>query len=337
MNILLTGGAGYIGSHTVIALLNAGFKVVLIDNFCNSSRGVIERLKKLSSTDITCIDGDVCNSDLVESILREFSVDGVIHFAGLKAVGESRTEPLAYYYNNIFGTISLLQAMERCAIKSLVFSSSATVYGNPQYLPYDEAHPLNPINPYGRTKLQVEQILEDIAASDSTWKIAALRYFNPVGAHESGFIGENPNGVPNNLMPFVAQVADGRLRELKIFGGDYSTNDGTGVRDYIHVMDLAEGHVAALNYLSSHVGYDTFNLGTGSGTSVLELISEFQQASGVEIKYQIVGRREGDLAECFADAAKAEKILGWKAKRSLREMCQSSWGWQKYLSKNRNN
>lgn len=332
MNIFLTGGAGYIGSHTALVLLNARHNVVLLDNFCNSSRAVVEHLKNLSSVDIPCVEGDVCNTDLLKSILTEYQIDAVIHFAGLKAVGESRTEPLGYYYNNVYGAISLLRAMKQCNVRSLVFSSSATVYGDPQYLPYDELHPLNPINPYGRTKLQIEQLLQDMVLSDSAWRVAALRYFNPVGAHESGQIGENPNGIPNNLMPYIAQVAEGRLESLNIYGRDYLTSDGTGVRDYIHVMDLAEGHLAALNYLSAHPGYDVFNLGTGHGTSVLELLSEFENASGIAIKRQFTARREGDLAECFADVTKAELKLGWKAKRTIQDMCASTWNWQQHLN-----
>lgn len=335
MNILLTGGAGYIGSHTALALIDAGYKVVLLDNFCNSNKDVVTQLERLSLAKVPCIEGDVCNIGLVKSTLVEHQIDGVIHFAGLKAVGESKTEPLSYYNNNIVGAISLLQAMKESNVRSLVFSSSATVYGDPQYLPYDESHPLNPINPYGRTKLHIEQILEDLAASDSGWRIAALRYFNPVGAHASGLIGENPNGIPNNLVPYVAQVAEGRLDELKIFGGDYDTPDGTGVRDYIHVMDLAEGHIAALHYLSQHAGYDVFNLGTGNGVSVLELLTQFQKASGKKIKHQVVERREGDLAKCFADASKAARLLDWKAKRTIGDMCQSTWNWQQQLSKAR--
>lgn len=335
MNILLTGGAGYIGSHTALALLDVGHKIVLLDNFCNSDKDVIAQLEKISLTKIPCIEGDVCDTELVKSVIDRHQIDSVIHFAGLKAVGKSKSEPLAYYLNNVAGTLSLLQAMKACNVKSLVFSSSATVYGEPQYLPYDEIHPLNPINPYGRSKLQIEQILSDLAHSDPGWKIIALRYFNPVGAHDSGLIGENPNDIPNNLVPYIAQVAEGRLEWLNIYGGDYDTPDGTGVRDYVHVMDLAEGHIAALNYLSKHAGYETFNLGTGHGVSVLDLLVKFQEASGVSINYKIVGRREGDLSVCFANPSKAGRLLKWSAKRTVDDMCRSAWNWQSHLSETR--
>ena len=286
------------------------------------------RLRNLSGVEIPCIQGDVCDTHLLKAIFSKYDITAAMHFAGLKAVGESNLDPLLYYYNNVAGAISLLQVMQNCNVRSLVFSSSATIYGSPQYLPYDEHHLLAPINPYGRTKLMVEQMLQDLAASDSSWRIAALRYFNPVGAHESGLIGEAPSGIPNNLMPYLCQVAQGKMDVLKIFGADYPTPDGTGVRDYIHVMDLAEGHVAAFEYLAKYAGFEVFNLGTGRGVSVIELLNEFQAASGVKIKHEIVGRREGDLAEYYADATKAKTTFNWKATRSVAEMCSSAWRWQ---------
>ncbi|MBT8588795.1 UDP-glucose 4-epimerase GalE [Polynucleobacter paneuropaeus] len=309
MNILLTGGAGYIGSHTAVVLSQAGHEVVLLDNFCNSSPSVLERLQKILGKALPCVEADVRNTDAVEKVLREYKIDAVIHFAGLKAVGESVANPVLYYANNVQGSISLLQAMQQVGIKTLVFSSSATVYGQPQYLPYDEDHPTNPTNPYGQSKIQVEAILRDLAASDSEWKIICLRYFNPVGSHESGLIGEEPSGLPNNLMPFIAQVAAGKLPHLNVYGNDYPTSDGTGVRDYIHVMDLAEGHLAALTYTQNHQGWDVFNLGTGHGVSVLEMVSSYQQASGKEIAYQVKGRRIGDIASCYAGVQKSQALL----------------------------
>lgn len=328
MNILLTGGAGYIASHTAVVLSQAGHEVVLLDNFCNSNSSVLERLQKILGKVLPCIDADVRNTDVVEKVLREYKIDAVIHFAGLKAVGESVANPVLYYANNVHGSISLLQAMQKAGVKALVFSSSATVYGEPQYLPYDEDHPTKPMNPYGQSKLQVEEILRDLAASDPEWKIASLRYFNPVGAHESGLIGENPNGIPNNLMPYVAKVASGELPYLNIFGDDYETRDGTGERDYIHVMDLAEGHLAALNFLPKQKGLHIFNLGTGNSISVFELVRSFEQASGKKIKYQVDGRRTGDLPKYFAKPNKACNHLAWKARRDLDNMCQSVWQWQ---------
>ncbi|MBT8594018.1 UDP-glucose 4-epimerase GalE [Polynucleobacter paneuropaeus] len=332
MNILLTGGAGYIGSHTAVALSTAGFTPVIYDNFCNSSKSVIERLEKIIGKPLVVIEGDVRDTQKLTQTLVEHEIDSVIHFAGLKAVGESVSMPLEYYANNIQGTISLMQAMQQIGVKNLVFSSSATVYGDPQYLPIDESHPLRVTNPYGRSKLHIEEILHDLSISDESWRILCLRYFNPAGAHESGMIGENPNGIPNNLMPFIGQVAAGQLAELQVFGGDYKTVDGTGVRDFIHVMDLAEGHLAALEFIGSTkpLRWDAVNLGTGQGYSVLQMVSAFSQASCKEIPYQIVGRREGDIASCYASVGKAKEKLNWQAKRGLENICTSGWSWQTF-------
>ncbi len=329
MNLLLTGGTGYIGSHTAVVLAEAGHQVVLYDNLSNSRSGVVKRLEAVTGQRIVLIEGDVRDTVLITATLRDHNIDAVIHFAGLKAVGESGEKPIDYYANNVQGTISLLQAMQVAEIKTMVFSSSATVYGDPQYLPLDENHPTSAINPYGRSKLHVEQILADVVKSDESWCIACLRYFNPVGAHESGRIGEDPNCVPNNLMPYVAQVAAGKLSHLHIFGDDYLTPDGTGVRDYIHVMDLAEGHLAAINYLVDKTGWHAINLGTGRGYSVMEMVKTFEEVSGLSIAYQIVERRPGDIASCFARVDKAAKELGWKARLSLEDMCESTWRFQK--------
>lgn len=330
MNILLTGGTGYIGSHTAIALSEAGYSVMLLDNFCNSNRGVSKRINQIIGKEIPCTEGDVRDTDLLTQVLTDFKADAVIHFAGLKAVGESTKEPLKYYDNNVAGSISLLEAMKKAEVRSIVFSSSATVYGQPQYLPYDEAHPLNPINVYGRTKLQVEEILRDLAASDSSWKITLLRYFNPVGAHDSGLIGEDPNGIPNNLMPYIMQVASGKLPHLNIFGNDYDTKDGTGERDYIHVMDLADGHVAALQYLKNHNGCEAFNLGTGKSVSVLELVKAYEKSCGKKISAKIAPRREGDLPIYYAKPSQAQDKLGWQANRTIENICGSVFAWLCY-------
>jgi UDP-glucose 4-epimerase len=330
LNILLTGGAGYIGSHTAVVLANAGYKPVLIDNFCNSNKSVSSRINRLVGQPIPCIEGDVRNTSLVIKALTDFNINAVIHFAALKAVGESGAEPLKYFDNNVAGTISLLKAMKKTNIKKIVFSSSATVYGNPESLPYDENHPLNPINTYGRTKLQVEEILQDLAKSDANWKIALLRYFNPVGAHKSGLIGEDPTGIPNNLMPYILKVASGQLPQLNIFGNDYETRDGTGERDYIHVMDLAEGHLAALNYLKDIPGCHSFNLGTGKPVSVLELVGACEKAYEKKIAVTIAPKRSGDLPIYYANVAKAKALMGWSAQRNLEEICVSSIKWQKY-------
>ena len=325
MNILLTGGAGYIGSHTAVVLSQAGHKVVLLDNFCNSRKSVLERLQKILGEALPCIEGDVRDTALITKIIQDYSVDAVIHFAGLKAVGESTEKPIEYYANNVQGSISLLEAMKSTNIKTLVFSSSATVYGDPQYLPIDENHPTSANSTYGRSKLHIEEMLRDVANSDAEWKIICLRYFNPVGAHESGFIGEDPNGLPNNLMPYIAQVAAGKLPHLNVYGNDYPTTDGTGVRDYIHVMDLAEGHLAALAYVNGHKGWDAINLGTGLAFSVMELISAFKQASKKDIPVKIASRRSGDIAEYYANVDCANHLLGWVAKRTINEIAISSW------------
>ena len=333
MVILLTGGAGYIGSHTALALIESNHEVIIIDNFCNSQKSVINSLNKILNKTLTCIEGDIRDTSLVARTIKKYKVDAVMHFAGLKAVGESTQNPIEYYACNVQGTISLLEAMKISNIKILIFSSSATVYGEPKYLPINEEHPTKPTNPYGRSKLHVEEMLNDIAISDSEWKIICLRYFNPVGAHPSGLIGEDPSGIPNNLMPFISRVANGKLPKLNIYGGDYSTKDGTGVRDYIHVMDLADGHLAGLNYVKKTHGCAKINLGSGHGYSVLEIVSAFTEVSGSIIPYQVTARREGDIASCYTDVEKSSKLLAWHARRTLTEMCQSSWLWEGARSK----
>ena len=328
MNVLLTGGTGYIGSHTAVVLTNAGHRVTLFDNLCNSQRDLVSRLEEITGQAMDFVEGDVRDTALLSSTFKQYNIDAVIHFAGLKAVGDSVAHPLDYFATNVQGSISLLQAMQANEIKTLVFSSSATVYGEPQYLPYDEAHPTNAINPYGRSKLHVEEMLSDLAASDPTWSIAVLRYFNPVGAHDSALIGELPTGVPNNLMPYLVQVASGRQDVLRVFGSDYDTCDGTGERDYIHVIDLVEGHMAALNFLADNTGWHAVNLGTGSATSVLALVHTFESVTGKTIPVNMVGRRPGDLPAYYANPAKAQTLLGWCAKRSVEEMCVSAWRWE---------
>lgn len=328
MNILLTGGAGYIGSHAAVVLLNAGHQVVVIDNFSNSRPDVVARIEKITGQKITAVTGDIRDTALVEHTLRLQGIDSVIHFAGLKAVGDSVRQPLAYFANNTQGAISLLQAMSAAGVRSLVFSSSATVYGAPQYLPLDEAHPTSVTNPYGRSKLNIEEMLADLCQSDPTWAVACLRYFNPVGAHESGLIGEDPHGTPNNLMPYIARVASGELPELHVFGFDYPTPDGTGVRDYIHVIDLAEAHLAAVGCLANHAGWQAFNLGTGQGYSVLEMIKAFEATSGRPVPFQLDPRRPGDIAACYAQPTKAAAVLNWRASRGLNDMCASTWHFQ---------
>jgi len=329
MNVLLTGGMGYIGSHTAVVLTEAGHEVVLYDNLSNSKLTVLDRLENITGKRLTFIEGDVRDTLKLEQALIDHKINAVIHFAGLKAVGESVEKPIDYYENNVTGTISLLKAMRSVDVKILVFSSSATVYGDPQYLPLDEQHPTSATNPYGRSKLQIEEVLADLAKSDPEWHIVCLRYFNPVGAHESSLIGEDPNGIPNNLMPYIAQVASGKLSHLNIFGDDYSTKDGTGVRDYIHVMDLAEGHKTALNFLNIHTGWHAINLGTGAGYSVLEMVQAFEQVSGKNIPYKITNRRAGDIATCYAKVDKCSQQLNWRARRSLGKMCLSTWNFQK--------
>lgn len=328
MNILLTGGAGYIGSHTAVLLAQAGHQIVLFDNFCNSQRSVIDRLHWLLGFPVRCTEGDVRDTQHVTQTLAANKIDTVIHLAGLKAVGESNEMPLAYYSNNVQGTLSLLEAMKLAGINRFVFSSSATVYGDPEYLPIDEEHPLNAKNPYGRTKLFVEQILKDLAAAEPGWHIHCLRYFNPVGAHSSALIGEDPVGPPNNLVPYISKVAVGNLEVLKIFGDNYPTVDGTGVRDYIHIEDLARAHVCSVQQLEKTVGFDSFNIGVGRGYSVLEMVRQFRVASHQLIPYVIVPRRPGDVATCFAAADKAAEHLGWYAKLGIAEMCASQWRWQ---------
>ena len=326
--ILVTGGAGYIGSHTVLLLLEAGHKVVVLDNLSNSSPESLRRVEQLTGKAVTFREGDIRDAACLDALFAEFSVSGVVHFAGLKAVGESVAEPLRYYDCNVVGTIRLLEAMARAGVKRLVFSSSATVYGDPASVPIKEDFPLSTTNPYGASKLHIEDMLRDLYVSDDSWEIALLRYFNPVGAHESGQIGEDPSGIPNNLMPYIAQVAVGKREKLSVFGGDYSTPDGTGVRDYIHVMDLAQGHLAALRALKDKGGLLTVNLGTGRGYSVLEMVQSFAKASGREVPYEIVARRPGDVAQCYADPAHAEQVLGWKAERGIVDMCRDHWRWQ---------
>lgn len=327
MKILVTGGTGYIGSHTCVVLLEAGHEVTVIDNLCNSSPIVIERVQELANRSLRFVQGDIRNRD---DLAKAFDggIDAVIHFAALKAVGESCEQPLAYFDNNINGTITLLQGMQVAGIRNLVFSSSATVYGQPEQVPVDEKAPLRATNPYGRSKLIMEQIIGDWCATRPEVSAVLLRYFNPVGAHPSGRIGEEPRGTPNNLMPYIAQVAIGRRKRLQVFGNDYPTIDGTGVRDYLHVMDLADAHVCALGYASQRTGCDAFNLGTGRGTSVLELVGAFEHATGQTIPLQIVRRRPGDIAACWADTTKAKTRVGWQATRTLREMCVDSWCWQ---------
>lgn len=326
--VLVTGGAGYIGSHTVLLLLESGYQVVVLDNLCNSHRDSLSRVEKLTGRSLIFIEGDIRDADCLKALFAEHEIDSVIHFAGLKSVGESVAMPLRYYDFNVVGSLRLLEAMENAGVRNLVFSSSATVYGDPASVPIREGFPLKATNPYGATKLHIEDMLRDLFTSDPQWNIALLRYFNPVGAHESGDIGEDPNGIPNNLMPFIAQVAIGKREKLNVFGGDYATSDGTGVRDYIHVMDLAEGHLAALHTLNGGAGLVTVNLGTGEGYSVLDMVKAFEAASGRPVPYEIVDRRPGDVAVCYSDTEKAEKILGWKARRTLSDMCQDHWRWQ---------
>jgi UDP-glucose 4-epimerase len=327
-SILVTGGAGYIGAQCCVALMKAGHRPVIFDNFSNTQQAVISRIKRIAGTRPDCVEGDVRDAGALDAVFADHPISSVIHFAALKAVGESVRAPLAYYDNNVHGTLVLLGAMGRAGVKTLVFSSSATVYGEPARLPIAEEEQRSASNPYGRSKLMVEDILEDLARAEPDWRIARLRYFNPVGADESGLIGEDPRGVPNNLMPFIAQVAVGKREFLSVFGDDYPTRDGTGVRDYIHVADLAEGHLAALDYLRRKGGLLTVNLGTGQGYSVLELIKTFERISGREIPYRITARRPGDVAECWADPSLAQSLLDWRTRRSLDDMCADAWRWQ---------
>lgn len=328
-NILVTGGAGYIGSHTLLELLAAGYQPIVLDNLCNSRFESLARVEKICGKSIHFIQGDVRDFSLLENIFSEHAIEAVVHFAGLKAVGESVALPLKYYDNNVYGSQVLLHAMLQAGVYRLVFSSSATVYGEPEHMPIAESCPVGrPTNPYGRSKLMVEDILRDLAVSEPRLQVGILRYFNPVGAHVSGLIGEDPNGIPNNLLPYIAQVAVGKLQQLSVFGDDYPTADGTGVRDYIHVVDLARGHVAALRYLERHQGVSTWNLGTGQGYSVLEMVAAFEQVSGRAIPYQIAPRRAGDIACCYANPKKALEELGWRAELGLHDMMQDTWRWQ---------
>ncbi|MDY7219985.1 UDP-glucose 4-epimerase GalE [Denitrificimonas sp. JX-1] len=328
-SILVTGGAGYIGSHTTLALLEAGHEVVVLDNLTNSSVESLHRVERICGKAPTFIQGDIRDRALLDSIFTRYSIHAVLHFAGLKAVGESVQQPLTYYENNVSGSVVLFQAMAAASVFKLVFSSSATVYGEPQQIPISEDCPTGvPTNPYGRSKLMIEEILHDLAISESRWSIALLRYFNPVGAHPSGLIGEDPNGIPNNLLPYISQVAVGKLSQLSVYGDDYPTVDGTGVRDYIHVIDLADGHLKALDAIASTQGINIWNLGTGQGYSVLQMIEAFEQAAKTSVPYKIVERRSGDIAECWADSSKATTELGWKAKHSLADMMQDTWRWQ---------
>jgi UDP-glucose 4-epimerase len=328
MSILVAGGAGYIGSHTCVELLNAGYEIVVVDNLDNSKHESLKRIKELTGKNFTFYRADLLDKDALVQIFSKNKIEAVIHFAGLKAVGESVEKPLRYYHNNITGTLVLTEVMQQFGVEKMVFSSSATVYGMPEQVPIREDFSLSATNPYGRTKLMIEEILRDVYVSNNDWSIALLRYFNPIGAHESGRIGEDPNGIPNNLMPYITQVAVGKLNELKVFGNDYQTVDGTGVRDYIHVVDLAKGHLKALEKVMSTTGIEAYNLGTGKGYSFLEMVKAFESASGKNVPYQIVERRPGDIAKCYADPMKAKTELGWEAEKGIEEMCRDSWRWQ---------
>lgn len=327
--ILVTGGAGFIGSHTCVELLGAGYEIVVLDNFSNSKPEALDRIKKISGKDFSFYETDLLDYEGTEKVFKENKIDAVIHFAGLKAVGESVRKPLEYYTNNINGTLVLLKVMCENNCKKIVFSSSATVYGIDNKAPYTEDMPTSATNPYGYTKVMIEQILRDMCVADKEFSVVALRYFNPIGAHDSGLIGENPNGIPNNLVPYIAQVACGRLEQLSVYGDDYDTPDGTGVRDYIHVMDLATGHVSAIDYAMKNTGFEAINLGTGKGSSVLEVVSAYEKACGKEIPKKIATRRAGDIATCYADASKAKNIFGWEAKLNIEKMCEDSWNFTK--------
>lgn len=328
MAILVTGGAGYIGTHTCIELIKAGYEVVVYDNFSNSSPEAVHRTEKIVGKKITLIEGDILDKEKMREVFKNYNIDSVIHFAGLKAVGESVGIPIKYYHNNITGTLLMLEVMQEFGVKKIVFSSSATVYGMNNIVPFKEDMPTSATNPYGWTKQMIEQILRDVYVADSEWSIVLLRYFNPLGAHESGTIGENPNGIPNNLMPYITQVAVGKREILTVFGDDYDTPDGTGVRDYIHVMDLADGHVEAVKYNETHTGVEAVNLGTGKGFSVLEVINTFETVNNVKVAYKIAERRPGDIASCYADVEKAKQLFGWETRKSLEDMCRDSWNWQ---------
>ncbi|MEH7022082.1 UDP-glucose 4-epimerase GalE [Priestia megaterium] len=329
MSILVTGGAGYIGSHTCIELLNAGYEIVVVDNFSNSKPEALKRISEITKKSFSFYQADLLDKTALEKIFSENNIDAVIHFAGLKAVNESIEIPLHYYHNNVTGTLILCEIMKKYNIKKLIFSSSANVYGRPKYVPVTEDSPLGPINPYGRTKLIIEEILNDLYISDHNWSISLLRYFNPIGAHESGKIGEDPNDIPNNLMPYINQVAIGKREKVNVFGKDYNTHDGTGVRDYIHVVDLAKGHLKALEMVLGTTGIDVFNLGTGVGYSVLDLIKSYENTTSQKIPYSFTQRRAGDIDKCYADTTKANEKLGWRATKNLKDMCYDSWKWQK--------
>ncbi len=332
MKILVTGGCGYIGSHTCVELLESGYEVVIVDNLSNSQADVVDKIKTITNKDVKFYQEDVCDKKDLEHIFTNEQIDAVIHFAGLKAVGESVSKPLMYYRNNLDSTLTLLEIMNNHNCKKIVFSSSATVYGKPHKLPITEDFPLQTTNPYGSTKLMIEMILNDLYASDNEWSIAILRYFNPIGAHKSGLIGENPNGIPNNLMPYIVKVATGELKELNVFGNDYDTKDGTGVRDYIHVVDLAKGHIKAIEKVMQEKGIDTYNLGTGKGYSVLEIVNTFQKVNNINVPYKIVERRPGDIDACYASTEKAAKLLNWRAELELDEMCKDAYN---FVSKNK--
>lgn len=323
--ILVTGGTGYIGSHAVVELLEAGEEVIIVDNFSNSSPDVLDKIKEITGKEFGFYEVDLLDEEKLEKVFKENEIESVMHFAGLKAVGESVAKPIEYYHNNITGTLILLKLMKKYNCKKIVFSSSATVYGNPAKLPITEDFPLSTTNPYGSTKLMIEQILQDVNVSDKEFSVAILRYFNPIGAHESGLIGERPNGIPNNVMPYIVGVAKGKYPELTVFGNDYPTPDGTGVRDYIHVVDLAKGHLKALDKIRKEKGIKIYNLGTGNGYSVLELVNNFEKMNNIKVNYKIGERRPGDIPACYADASKAEKELGWKAERKIEEMCKDTW------------
>lgn len=329
MKILVTGGAGYIGSHTCVELLDAGYEIVVIDNFSNSKKEVLDKIKTITNKDFKFYEGDVCDKELLKRIFEENEIGAAIHFAGYKAVGESVAKPLMYYRNNIDSTLSLLEVMNEFNVKKIVFSSSATVYGKPKSLPIKEDFSLSTTNPYGATKLMIEDILRDLYVSDNNWSIAILRYFNPIGAHKSGLIGENPNDIPNNLMPYIVKVATHELECLSIFGNDYDTPDGTGVRDYIHVVDLAKGHIKAIEKVLNDTGVDAYNLGTGHGYSVLDLVNTFMKVNNIDVKYKITERRPGDIDACYADPTKAKEILGWEATLEIEEMCRDAYNFVK--------
>ncbi len=329
MSILITGGAGYIGSHACVELMQSGYEVVVVDNLSNSKEESLTRVQEITGKPLKFYKVDLLDKDNLDEIFNKEQIEAVIHFAGLKAVGESVSIPYKYYHNNITGTLNLCDIMQKHGVTDLVFSSSATVYGDPHAVPITEEFPLSATNPYGRTKLMIEEILRDLYTANNNWNIAILRYFNPIGAHSSGKIGEDPNGIPNNLIPYITQVAVGKLKELKVYGNDYNTPDGTGVRDYIHVVDLVLGHISALEKLKTKPGVITYNLGTGKGYSVFDVVKAFSKVTGKQIPYEVVGRRPGDIAMCYADPAKAKNEMGWFAKRDLAKMCEDSWRWQK--------